>query len=311
MHLSDLFLVVALSGVGQAARAVHRRLSCGQAAAGGARFRAAVLAEHEERHRAAGGLQVLLPANRKDLDQVALDTTFGVGGDFDIVATYEIMKADAQAEELQVGVMLSVKSAQVQKQGRVGWMLREGGKEVAVWDQGEAKTGDKMSFLNGAAKWDARLGRLRLRRTGESLEQSIAVKEVRRQLSSAAPLAIRFVRYRTGVSPGLYGKAAQDPGSPLAGPVHPRGRALARRTKVEASDGRWSRQDDGRWRRQNDERSRHQDDGRRPRRGGGRWSQQHVVDCAGCRLRPLRRRSAVGVAQSQDRRDFESSCAFG
>jgi Protein of unknown function (DUF1583) len=172
MHTSDLVLLVAFSGLGLGPEqfVVDFRPGTSLPAELVPRNgRAARLT-----HSAPGGLQVLLPATRKDLDQVALDTTFGIGGNLDIVATYEIMKSDLPEEGYGIGLMLSIKSATPKKQGRVGWMLRGGGKEVAVWDQGEAKADDKMNFKGGEEKWASRLGRLRLRRTGETLEYSIA-----------------------------------------------------------------------------------------------------------------------------------------
>jgi serine/threonine-protein kinase len=123
---------------------------------------------------APGGLRIDMPADRKDLGPVALDTAFGIRGDFDIVATYEILKADAPVAGDGIGVLIGIQSAPIRREAWVGWMLRGVDKEVAQWHRGEAKAGEVMNIEGGEEKWASRLGRLRLQRRGKLLEYSIA-----------------------------------------------------------------------------------------------------------------------------------------
>lgn len=122
------------------------------------------------------GLRVTLPAQRKKLHPVALDTDIGVRGDFEITAAYEVLYADVPEKGFGVGVLLGIRKASVDHQeARLGWLVRAKGLKVSVWDRSELQSDGQRKFSGGAVPFPAgKVGRLRLKRTGSQLQYLIA-----------------------------------------------------------------------------------------------------------------------------------------
>lgn len=113
----------------------------------------------------AEGLRITLPRDRDDFSPVGLSMPLALAGDFEITTAFEILQADEPAPgrlTYGVGVLMSVNEA-----ARVGYLSRAT-RQVVTWDRWATVAG-KPQFLNGALPCMAKVGRLRLKRTGTTL----------------------------------------------------------------------------------------------------------------------------------------------
>ena len=122
------------------------------------------------------GLRVSLPADRKDLvAPVGLATVFGMRGNFEITAAYEVLKAEEPDTGFGVGVNLRVKEVEPSPEAAmVAWLVRAKGQQVAAWDWSKVGPGGKLKPEGKAVPSTARVGRLRLQRVGDALRFLIA-----------------------------------------------------------------------------------------------------------------------------------------
>jgi len=125
------------------------------------------------------GLRVILPAERQALAPVSLVSKFAIRGNFEITATYQIHNA-AEPESgmgtgFGVGVTIRIEKVHPLKDAAtVGWVLRPGGKKVAVWNRAYDSGEEKPKVKGGEVPMSAASGRLRLKRVGPKLEYLVA-----------------------------------------------------------------------------------------------------------------------------------------
>jgi DNA-directed RNA polymerase subunit RPC12/RpoP len=114
----------------------------------------------------AEGLRITLPKDRTSVKPVGLSLALAVGGDFEITAAFEVLKAEEPPPgrpSYGVGVLLSVNQA-----ARVGRLARALGQQVVSWDHWATVDG-KPKFLLGASPGEGQRGRLRLKRDKTTL----------------------------------------------------------------------------------------------------------------------------------------------
>jgi hypothetical protein len=118
------------------------------------------------------GLRFTLPKDRQDQEPVGIATGFEFGGDFEITTTFEILQAVPPPAGYGVGVTLVVKKAPpVRGEAAVGRVVRPGARDLVIWDRlldqpgPDGKPVSEAGFSPRAAK----VGRLRLKRTGATL----------------------------------------------------------------------------------------------------------------------------------------------
>jgi hypothetical protein len=114
----------------------------------------------------AEGLRITLPKDRGSVKPVGLSLPLAVGGDFEITAAVEILKAEEPPQGRKsygVGVLLSANESV-----RVGRLVRAEGNQVATWDHW-ATVADQRQFQFGASPGTGQRGRLRLKRDQNTL----------------------------------------------------------------------------------------------------------------------------------------------
>lgn len=113
------------------------------------------------------GLRLTLPRDRKDAARLGLSLPLSLQGDFEITVAFDILHADAPLpgrSSFGVGPMLSINEA-----ARIGRLVRGNGNQVVTWDRWATVKG-KREWLNGAVSADAASGKMRLKRTGTTLQ---------------------------------------------------------------------------------------------------------------------------------------------
>ena len=119
------------------------------------------------------GLRITLPRTRNQLGAVGVRTMFGVRGDFEITAQYEVLQAEKPASGWGAGVMMSLQTGS-QESARIGRALDADDKQVFKWDRANQKeTGDAADLANEIPSKQA-AGSLRLERKGPTLRYFVA-----------------------------------------------------------------------------------------------------------------------------------------
>ena len=117
------------------------------------------------------GLHIVIP--RGSSANLRLGTGFQVHGDFEIIATYEVISAPRPATGFGVGPEVHIKPpGGWDRYASACWFVRNDGSEVIVMAWGRSVDGKKqVSAQRVPAK--SRSGRLRLRRTGTRLDYAV------------------------------------------------------------------------------------------------------------------------------------------
>jgi hypothetical protein len=119
------------------------------------------------------GVRITLPKDREDLDPVCLARDFEAVGDFEVTTTFEILSAETPPPSYGVGVSLFVRKAPPWKgSASVCRLVRAKGQQIVLWDQAlEVEgPGGKLETAAGAVPCADTVGRLRLRRTGTTVQ---------------------------------------------------------------------------------------------------------------------------------------------
>jgi hypothetical protein len=116
------------------------------------------------------GLRITLPKDRESLSAVGFATEFGMQGDFEMTMTYEILEAEEPPSGYGVGVGMFVKKADPSPEAAtLSRMVRARVKEVVLWDRSVEVLGGKPRIEEGVSPSPAKVGRLRMKRTGTTL----------------------------------------------------------------------------------------------------------------------------------------------
>jgi hypothetical protein len=112
------------------------------------------------------GFRITLPKERDTYGPVGVKTTFAVRGDFEITVAVEILKVETPKSNFGVGATMYVNKADAPTEGStIGRLMRPGDRETVVWDR---SPGVKYKFDGSDVPCDAKVVRLRLKRTGTS-----------------------------------------------------------------------------------------------------------------------------------------------
>jgi hypothetical protein len=114
----------------------------------------------------AEGLRVTLPRDRPPVAPLGLSLPLNVAGDFEVTLTLEVVQAEEpspKARSYGVGVLMSLNQS-----ARIGRLARATGNQVVTWDHYATVEG-KRKFVFGAAPCEARVVRLQLKRTDQTL----------------------------------------------------------------------------------------------------------------------------------------------
>jgi serine/threonine protein kinase len=124
-------------------------------------------------HFEPAGVRITLPKDREDLEPVCLARDFEAVGDFEITTTFEMLNAETPPPSYGVGASLFVRKAPPWKgSAAVSRLVRAKGQHIVLWDQAlEVQgAGGKLEMASGAVPCTDTVGRLRLRRTGTTVQ---------------------------------------------------------------------------------------------------------------------------------------------
>ncbi len=126
------------------------------------------------------GLRITMPEERKDLEAISIATgpdAFSGAGDFEVTTTLEILAADSPPGGYGVGLCLHVKKAPpFRGSAAVCRLVRAKNNQILLWDQAfePLEPGGKPRFESGEVPCTDNVVRLRIKRSGSTLEQSWA-----------------------------------------------------------------------------------------------------------------------------------------
>jgi len=102
-------------------------------------------------------------------------TTFGVKGDFEITATYEILQADKPTTGFGVGLSLRVHKQEPSKEvANIARLVRAKGQQIVLCNRSLELPGKKPQYPEFRTPCTDKIGRLRLKRVGTALTYSHA-----------------------------------------------------------------------------------------------------------------------------------------
>jgi predicted Zn finger-like uncharacterized protein len=103
-------------------------------------------------------------------------TTFGVRGDFEITTTAELVEADTPpAGAYGVGVTLRIEKAEPSPDFiNLARMVRNGDKHIVLWEESIGSLNEKRKIKVGMAQCPDKTVKLRMKRTGTTLQMSWA-----------------------------------------------------------------------------------------------------------------------------------------
>jgi predicted Zn finger-like uncharacterized protein len=125
----------------------------------------------------AAGLRIQVPTDFKHpFGGIGVRTTFGVGGDFEITTTAELVEADAPpAGAYGVGVTLRIEKAEPSPDFiNLARMVRNGDKHIVLWEESIGPMNENRKIRAGAAPCPDKTVKLRMKRTGTTLQMSWA-----------------------------------------------------------------------------------------------------------------------------------------
>lgn len=101
---------------------------------------------------------------------VGVRTSYGLRGDFEVTATYEILRADTPPRGYGVGVAMRLRKSDANPGlATLCRMVRANGEPIVLWDHTVEAPGEKPKVKERPSPCDATVGRLRLKRTGTTL----------------------------------------------------------------------------------------------------------------------------------------------
>ncbi len=153
-----------------------------------------------------GGLRITLPAGPKAWPQTGFSPRFPVSGEFDVIVSYEILNLETPKNGYGSGVMLWVLSSDNQGAAITrSHRVQEG--NVYSLDRASPNESGKLHHDVRFLPTSAQSGRLRLRRTGETLHYLAAegadgeFSELRQEPFSSADLKAVLIAADPGGSP--------------------------------------------------------------------------------------------------------------
>ncbi len=120
--------------------------------------------------RESNGLRLTLPEGRKYLGPIGISTLFAVHGDFDITATFEILHAQEPDVGFGVGAILRIAKQPPKDSATIGRLVRPAGKELLLWERSFVDFEGTPTIESGSVPYSGIVGKLRLKRTGSTLE---------------------------------------------------------------------------------------------------------------------------------------------